>query len=928
MSTLSSNKSTTEVIETPIEPPDPQTADRYRMSFGFINTNQITLESFSGDVAPVNFINEMTSFSEDIPSDSFIHTDNSDTKCIDPVPYISSLKMVQEKLATLMDECDKKKLECEKEAELKETKYHKSVMRHSKTTSSLKGNYNDLYMSVEKLNSSKIEPLSEKLKKVTTLNDNASEIIFLLKSYNHFYKHNEVPLEIMTSKKGSNTIETATTISQLLKLSSQLSQDSSLANGSKTHKLIEEVAHKFEKDQLNSFNTLYSSQNFMRLQTISNTLFAFNDGINIIDNLIENQSIFSSLQSKVNKSVDASYWVALSDPKNSSYELDGDSFELLNSLRVTINDELDSLVTIFQHNSKKALSLLMIKLAEKMLKPRLDSLLDVAKSKSKLAFLRTLHLFSNGVSQQLFLPLRTAFYESVTKLSIDTENIHYILFHRYLDENSYFKMEKENLQAYIDLLIQPFEVANRDSLRDKKLTTKIENMKLEGEYSEDEHLSNLEDYEANPYKDSASIDAPEISVNKEGTQQNIYLPDSRVLRDKSKGARKYIPSSQRLKKIAGSGFIKLNEKYSIFDRYKSPVQSDSIDPSFKESVPESNVTDSTKSVLSLQVSQNIYRLTLESLTRSIELVPTQSNFYTIELFNLLIYKIGPSYIALGLESLYGNFVDSQIKNKGVFSRGSNNTVDISFLQQLYNVLIQLYLLSTVIKKSFYPLVSTEDDSSHMCDSFNNFLQDVEIGINIIMNDTVEIIKERITSILCKQPTNDYSVVSEAERTQTSELMAMLLENILRGAMTELRFDSRLKLSFITKVSNFFLSSLIIHLSHMKVTMNGFTVLTHDLAHYILIFNNLSVENTEENMYETYGSSPRETEYTVKWERDQIENIQTAFKILNEIPGLYSCDPESLKDFCNEGKLNDLKPEIINSFISNREDFQSRFLSNS
>jgi exocyst complex component 5 len=132
---------------------------------------------------------------------------------------------------------------------------------------------------------------------------------------------------------------------------------------------------------------------------------------------------------------------------------------------------------------------------------------------------------------------------------------------------------------------------------------------------------------------------------------------------------------------------------------------------------------------------------------------------------------------------------------------------------------------------------------------------------------------------------------------------------------------------VSRISNYFLSALILHLSHLKVTMDGFTTLTHDLAQYILIFNNLKMEELGGNSLVKEDTSNTEAKESLRWEKEQLDQIQHAFKILNELPGLYTCEPNSLKDFCSEGKLVDLKKDVIKDYIKNREDYQNWFLQN-
>lgn len=908
------------------------------MSLGFIDTAKITLESFSSEVVPSDFINSISNISEETDTDSYIHTDNSKVKYVDPVPYINSLKSVQDKLVLLMEECDKRKELFSRSTLKKENDHYSNILTQAPTAADLKGKFNDLLFTVEKLNSTKIDPLGEKLKKANTLKDNSTNIIFLMKYYNHFYKIGEPPIELTTDRKRANTIETAKILSQLIKLSSKLAEDNSLTNAQKAQTLISEFANSFENEQLNSFNTYYQSKNFSRLQNIAKTLFAYNSGINIVDFFVNSHPIFIQMQDSVVQKIDTDFWKKLNDPAFSDYSLDPISTKLLEATCDTVSSEIDSITTIFQENSKFALSSLIMKLFEKIIKPRLNLLLQNSLPQGKLCYLRILQLFSNGTLQMTISPLKSILLDKDIDLTSEFEKAYNSLFIEYLKDESYFKIEKESLSQLIDTLTHSFELANKESLRDKKLSLAIEKVKEQEEVSElqseTDNLSLTSDSTSQPDFSTTKISSAPATANSiESTatsthRSSLYLPDSRIFRDKMKTAKKYIPSSRRIKKYSGySSFVKVNEKNSIFDRYKSSGNNEHN--TYSNSVPNfATVNSDNKCELSLQVTQNIYKLILEALTRAIDLAPSQLNTHAVEIFKIMLYKVGPSYIALGLESLYSTYVDSQLKNRSVFNRGVSIDIDMSFLHQLYNIFLQLYLFSTVVKKSFYPLLSTENDLTFISDSFNAFFQNVEIGINIILKETLSIVENKIDLILAKQPLNDYSISSENDRTETSKMMTSFLEKVMVSAITELNYDSGLKIKFISEISHYFLSALITHLSHLKVTMNGFTILTHDLAQYMLVFINMKVgEIDDDNEYFDHENDKLTDKESMKSEKEQLDQIQVAFKVLNELPGLYTCEPESLKDFCSEGKLKDLKKSVIRDFIKNREDFQPWFLSN-
>lgn len=882
------------------------------------DTDILTLETFSNDLVSTELINNVFEHSNNLnnnTNNSYFKTDNSKIQYIDPVPYIASLKNVQERLNQLLEECDQNTEIMQNIASERQQSHFLNVVGESSKGTDLKDEFNSLYSKVENLSLSKIDPLGEKLKRANTFKKNSNNIIFLMKCYNHFYLHNEPPIELITDHGASNSIETAQTFCELLVISSKLLGDPKLPNASKANQVITDFATSFENDQLKSFNTYYQSKNFARLQNVVKTLFAFNNGVNIVQFFVNSHPIFTQMQNNVKQHVSGDFWNQLRNPIEYSGELDKASVELLTTAKDTIISEIDSITTIFLDNSKNAFLTLVSKIIENIIEPRLKFLLSSANAQSRLCYLRTLQLFHNGFNNILLNTLISSLLNKDIDLTFEFEKLSIKTFSTYISDNSYFSLEKENLKSLIDALILPFETANKDAYKDHKLTDKIEQFKQKGGQITDDNCEIT--ITTNGGNDSL-IEASKPSATSSTTSKHtfdLYLPDKRIIKDKMKNAKRYVSTSKNLKKVSGvSSFIKLNEKYSFFDKSKSSKQRNDIETALIESIPEVTVTNESKSVLSLQVTQNIYKLVLEALTRSIDLFPSQMSAYAVEIFNIMSYKVGPSYIALGLESLYHTYVEPHLNNRGVFSRGSNMNIDLKFLSQFYYVFAQVYLFSTVVKKSFYPLTTSEQEAQSISDTFNEFLKDVEIGINIIITDTIEIIKDTINSTLTKQSVTDYATYSGTERTQTADVLSQYMERVLRIVLHELNFDPVLKIRFVSKLSDYFLSALILHLSHLKVTMDGFTTLTHDLAQYILIFSNLKVDDFESNDDDN------------KWEKEQLDQIQSAYKILNELPGLYTCQPESLREFCKEGQLSHLKNEVIKNFISNREDFQEWFYS--
>lgn len=865
--------------------------------------NFLNLENFLNGLEPAQYINKVSQSISD-------KTQNyHSSKYIDPAPYMATFGQIQTSLNRLSEECKRKRKILEKSVDEKEQTHYKNVIQQSGYASDLKSTFNQLNATVEKLGATKIEPLGEKLKKSLTIKESSNTLIKLTRAYNNFYTTGQPSTDLLKS----NT-ETAKTLKQLISMSSKLSQGDQLPKGKETEKYIIEFATEFEGKMLNHLNSYYHAQNYDRLSLITEFLFEFNNGQNIVKVFIENHQFFGNIQ-KEKKDVNIDWLNQISDPYFSSYDMDKKNLDEFNKIKDAISYDIGPFVKIFGDNSERLILEYITDIFDKILTVKVETILNEAIKLNKLCYLRALQLCFNEI-YHVISELKKKLQENSIDISVDLEKIQANIFQKHLNNESYFSLEKSNLESLIDELTKPFINHNLDVIKKQYLSEKInivkEQQDIDGteEDTNDEAVFISEDNQT--LSSSQSLNSKGSSKSKNKHQFDFYLPNTRILKEKFHSAKKKIPRSNRLKKfVAHTPFMKNHEKNDNF----------SIMGFTSVKAPESSGSE-VEFQVSLQISENIYKFVLESLIRSTGLVPLQMNQYTKEIFEIMLNKIGPSYISVGLGSLYHNNI---YPFQPGFRSRSILDLDVNFLSQIRTVSLQLYVMSTVIKKSFYPLIDNSVILDKLSLSFNGYVQDVEIAVNVIIDEMIKLVETEIETILKSQSTTDY-VTPHDDCTSACDQLCKFLEPLFQSIQTQIEFSSLLKMGIITKISSHLLSTLIFHFTKFSYNEYGITTLADDAVQYLSLFNVLRA-SINENKPDIDLSNPNQLLLLAnddkEYEDQQIEHIQNAFQILNDLPGLFnSSNNEQLKDFTNEGRLKYLKKDVLDKFINKRKAYQA------
>lgn len=821
----------------------------------------LTLDNFLGDLTVREFVDRLSK--QNVQHKSRL---NNGVEYLDPKPYIRTFELVQKELDKLSSECQSEKTRAEKRSRKAAAVHAQEVEILNENAASLNQRFNRLADSASRLHGGSIGPVGEKLAKANDIQDHTQQLMLLSRCYNELYQ-GKVPDQLVRySPKEMG--QTARLMRQLVELSTKLgSEEASLPKVAAARQTITKLAQNFESDQLDNFSKYYDKGDVDKTSDIARIMFEFNGGKSLIDLFIERSPMFGELTAQMEASqVPQQYWVQLGDPNFRDYELDKGTAGLLHSAAVQLASSVASTQEIFQSHSDKVVGALVSRLFQQIIRQRVSYLLNVASSYSKMAYLRILQLVSAEVYQTFVNTRDDELSPILEKASAD-------LFLEYLADDNYFTVEKENLLQLLDAFIP-------DSEPKHALT---ERMTAYKEGHEDTYTR---------------------------LDEELSSPASPTGSSFKARAKKLIPYSKRLKKftstsVANSGW---REKLK-----RTMGSSSKLSPSTVAEIAVANVarTAAAHDVAPLEATEQMLNYVVESLNRSIELFPSKVNDYSMDIFEILLYKLGNSYIMAALDNLYYEDIVTP-KQKLTSFFGSGGKVNLDFISQINTIAYQLYLLSIVVKKSFYPLLLSESVKSKLVGIFNSYFQDAEIGLNITLNTLVELVDETVKVILNSQSSDDFSPRNQnvvIDKTETCEKLITFVDYALKTLHSHLESNASLEYELVSRITNLLLEDLIVHFTKYPVNSTGSLMLTQDVIHYISTLENYDFDALRK-----------------KLDSDQTsDQIESRFQVLKELTNLFSCQPELLKDLSNEGQLTSLKRSVLRRYIQQRVDFSEQFL---
>lgn len=861
----------------------------------------LTLDNFLNDLSISEFVDKLSKQNVEYKSKF-----NNGVEYIDPKPYIRTFELVEKQLDKLNKECSDTREKIENQAHIKSLQHYKNVLQLNGRAADLDKRYKNLSGDVSKLYESRISPLREKLTQAKNLKEHSEELKFVAKCYNEFYTKGKAPSELV-EYEFSDLEKISKALNQLLSLSAKLSEDSaSLPKVGPANKAIVKCAEIFEQKQLQNFVSSYDGQDRKRSRFIAKTLFKLNGGAHIVEIFVKHHPLFGKLRSSDQPAVDKDYWVALGNPDEAFYSLDNATLNLFTSIGNNFNQELPKIIEIFEDNTSAVLESLISKLFNDIIHSRVDYLIKMASSYSKLEFLRILHLTANELYRLTLSKMTSLLQENEIQLTATLDKSYTDMFATYLKDDAYFKVEKSNLLEMLDPLTADSEGVWTKATQKHVLSDKISSFK-------DSHTTSEADG-AGQVEIAKTSGSSESGKNHDSASFNGIAKNT--LSDKQVHAYTSITGQ-----IRNSGWRERLRKSAVGASHLSFGSSSLISSMAPSSVP--TAAQSAIKLTTLQVAQRVLNYVVESLNRSIELVPGKINEYTMDIFDILMFKLGPSYILPQMEYLYYNNVMIPQQKLSSFFTLSSTSVSLDFLPQFSEITFQLYLLSLVVRKSFYPLLLASSTKAKLVSLFNGFIQDMEIGLNVTLNSLIDLIEANIKSILNRQNSEDFCPSTQnvvIDKTAVCDHLTQFMEYTLRTVHLSMDSNPFFEFELIKRISSLLLITLIAHFQHFKVNSTGSLIITQDIIHYISVFDTINFEDLKKRRESAIKGAKQALPNT-----EDISGVKENFIVLKELANLFSCQPDLLPDLCNEGKLANLKRNVLREYIRNRIDFKESFL---
>ncbi|OWB83989.1 hypothetical protein B5S33_g2625 [[Candida] boidinii] len=855
----------------------------------------LTLDNFLEGLTTFEFIEQL---SKDL---SLKGAEFNNIEYLDPKPYIRTFEATLKELRKLSDDCATKKQKAETVSQFKNIEHAKNVLSLSSDAQQLNLKFNKLDNQISKL-SHKIAPLGEKLTKASKSKEHSTSIIVLLTSYNEFFQKGRPSEDLIGLQKSRNiedNIKFAKTLKELILLANKL-EGSDLPNSTETLNLIIKYSETFENNLLDQF---IQSSNEYRLKEIADILFEFNDGVNVIQFFVNKHSFFESVTGLSENICSDDFWNSISNINSSDFSLDNSTIELLKRISEVIESEFNSMKGIFEDNISKVVDSFLTKCYVQLIDYRVEYMLKTSSSFSNLTHVRVLHLLYSEIGN-LTNTLKDFFQsKKLDDISPILDQLYFDSFNDYISHNKYFQIEQESLGEIIYSVLMKFEKSNERFYKSNNLSNRIKKFQAEKfESSSGSSLPAPSSAGANDTRKNTSY-ANYLDTNLDTYEdlRNIHNPGARMLLSRYSnhknsafsGLSNYIKSH-----VEKSGLLRDRFKYNITNKGSNNATPDLLNPSIVPSsisgidpnAPPPEVVD--ESVVSTAKAEQIIKHGLESLTRAVELVPTKASEYAMDIYELLLFALGNSYITVGLESIYiKNILDLQ-QSRNL----SNYDLKFDYLNHLTTISGILYLFSMSIEKIMFPFVVSSNASKNKLIALTNgYLSNCEVGMDLILQDTVSLISKKTNSILSAQG-NDY--FQQRELAQDTTETCEQITNFLIDVYSEVSkiFSGSILEKFLSEVGDALLVNILNNLKRQRINSTGGLTLTQDTIHYINLIDN--------------------------WD---IPELSTRFSVLREVVNIFTVQPDLIPTLIKEGQLKNLKPQLIRLYISRRSDFHEKIL---
>lgn len=764
---------------------------------------------------------------------------------LDPKPYIRTFESTLRHLRQLSDESAKRMEAAEADVDQFELIHSKGVIELSSEVEEFVSKFDNLDTEISSI-TKKIEPLNLSLNKITNSRDRSMETIFLVRAYHGFYtKEKYDPLEkLRTSKTTQDRSKCSKTVKNLLTLAKKIEAiTGSLPKVRKCVISIEQYSEMMEQALIDRFEIASEDNDFGEMHEISDILFDFNGGSSVVSAFMNKSDLFfESDQDEGGYSIidDEEIWKKLSDPNYEAHSIFKSEATdmLLDRLKVAIKGQARIVQQVFSE-PVPVIKIMIQRVYAQMIQNRVSTLLLFSQQSGPLAHVRILHslyVLVGDFTRDMKEFFVTNEFDENNEIGSTLDLCFSDLYIDYLLDNSYFKLEKEMMESYIYELAQNFTSLNERSLNKKQLETKLQ-----------------------------EIESESLSGNADRNDHSGIENEKRIF--------KFMEKKRMIR-------FKESMKARIADR---------INKETEES--RGQALDYLETgVINIGKVQTVLRLAIEAIARILELAPSRTPEYSLEILEILIMDFGSLYVSAGLEVAYD-------KSLTELSNALLEEPQFSFLRAFTATSDVLFLLSSSIKKIILPCsVNNPTIRNRMIRLTNNYISGCEMSLNLILGNSIESVTDRLNRLLQKQKKKDFVcevIDTNQDYTEACESISDLLIDVY-GIFKKYLQGENLN-NVLIKVGMITLNLLLDHFKKFSVNSTGGIVLTQDVIRY-------------QSVIESWA----------------IPELIESFTILKEISNLFTVQPDLINSLITEGHLASLKIYTVKQYISKRSDFSPSY----
>ncbi|KAH9977834.1 exocyst complex component Sec10-like protein [Lactifluus volemus] len=338
----------------------------------------LRLETFQGKFDVKDFVG---TFSEKLIAQS-----KKDSGPFDPKPFVRTFETAVDRLIALRKDVQAKTEQMEKVVRTAEREYSKKMSDLDRGFEAVGASFSSMETRMNEVGRT-AGRIGEQLESVHLQRQRAQAAYDLIDYYMQFSRDDTSRIDSL-KKEGK---EGRRQVAVLLRRLATLAKEIDLPTAEKTRESIDRYCEKFEKDMLYLFDKCYRKGDPKMMHHCAQTVLDFNGGASCVQVYVNQHDFFINRVRKNMESDDTTLWRALADPDTIPPKNESGLTELLEEIRVTVDQEAQIVQAVFP-NPPLVMQVFLQRVFAQSIQQHMEQLLARAGNMSDLAFLRVLQL--------------------------------------------------------------------------------------------------------------------------------------------------------------------------------------------------------------------------------------------------------------------------------------------------------------------------------------------------------------------------------------------------------------------------------------------------------------------------------------------------------------------------------------------------------